>query len=416
MLWWSSRRIRKVMAVAEDTKGRLTGRQGLALAGLVVAAFVFNTSEFMPVGLLSDIATSFSLTDAQAGIMISVYAWGVAALSLPLMVAASRFGFRELLLAVVALFAAGQMLSACAVSYGLLILARLVVACAHAIFWSIVMICAARVAGPAHEAGAMSIVATGTSVAQIAGMPLGRAIGLAVGWRMAFALVGAVALLDLVFLFCIFPELAHEERFTLKRLPGLFRCAPLAVLFAVTVLLASGHYVAYGYIEPYLEDVAAFSASSITAALVLFGIAGLVASVLFGKLYAAHRKGYLAISCMLVAAALLALLPASGSLATESLVLALWSLGLTSFGIAFQALIIEIADPQDASVAMSLYSGLYNLGIGTGTALGGAALDGLGAASLGILGGVLALLGALGVSALFLPLYSRLKAQVREAA
>ncbi|MGN0070212.1 MAG: MFS transporter [Atopobiaceae bacterium] len=401
---------------ATDAEAALTRRQVLALAGLVVAAFVFNTSEFMPVGLLSDIAASFALTDAQAGIMISVYAWGVAALSLPLMVGASRFGFRELLLAVIALFAAGQILSAVAMSYGFLIIARLVVACAHAIFWSIVMICAARVAGPAHEAGAMSIVATGTSIAQIAGMPLGRAIGLAVGWRMAFALVGVVALIDLAFLFRIFPELAHVERFTLKRLPGLFRTAPLAVLFCVTVLLASGHYVAYGYIEPYLEDVASFSASGITAALVLFGVSGLVASALFGKLYATHRRSYLALSCMLVAAALLALLPASASPVTESLVMAAWSLGLTSFGIAFQALIIEIADPQDASVAMATYSGLYNLGIGTGTALGGAALDGLGAASLGILGGGLALAGALGVSCLFLPLYMRFRNGVRETA
>lgn len=400
---------------ATGAEAALTRRQGLALAGLVVAAFVFNTSEFMPVGLLSDIAASFALTDAQAGIMISVYAWGVAALSLPLMVEASRFGFRELLLAVIALFAAGQILSAVAVSYGFLILARLVVACAHAIFWSIVMICAARVAGPAHEAGAMSIVATGTSIAQIAGMPLGRAIGLAVEWRMAFALVGVVALIDLAFLFRIFPELAHVE-FTLKRLLGLFRTAPLAVLFAVTVLLASGHYVAYGYIEPYLEDVASFSASGITAALVLFGVSGLVASALFGKLYATHRRSYLALSCMLVTAALLALLPASASPVAESVVLAAWSLGLTSFGIAFQALIIEIADPQDASVAMATYSGLYNLGVGTGTALGGVALDGLGAASLGILGGGLALAGALGVSCLFLPLYMRFRNGVRETA
>lgn len=182
------------------------------------------------------------------------------------------------------------------------------------------------------------------------------------------------------------------------------------------MLLASGHYVAYGYIEPYLEDVASFSATGITGALALFGIAGLVASMLFGRLYAAHRKSYLAISCLMVAAALLALLPASGSPAAEALVLAAWSLGLTSFGIAFQALIIEIADPRDASVAMATYSGLYNLGIGCGTALGGAALDGLGAASLGLVGGGLALIGALGVAFLFLPLYQRFRTRVREAA
>ena len=388
------------------TGAPLKRRQMLALIGLIVAAFVFNTSEFMPVGLLSDIAASFALTDAQAGFMISVYAAGVAVLSLPLMAWASRFGFKELLLSVVLIFAAGQVLSALAPTYAFLICARLVVAVAHAIFWSIVMICASKVAGPAHEAQAMSIVATGSSIAQI----------VAVGWRMTFGLVGVVALIDLAFLFRVFPSLPKVERFTLSRLPHLATCASLIVLFCVTVLLAGGHYVAYGYIEPYLRDVAAFSASGITGALILFGVAGLLASVLFGKFYDGHRRSYLAVSTAAFALALLLLLPASSSAIGEAADLVVWSLGLTSFGIAFQALIIEIADPRDASVAMAAYSGLYNLGIGAGTALGGVALDGLGAASLGFVGGGLALAGALAVDFRFLPLYMRFRDGVRKAA
>lgn len=387
-------------------KAGMGRRQILAIAGLVAAAFVFNTSEFMPVGLLSDIGSSFGLTDAEAGIMITVYAWGVALLSAPLMAWASRFEYKRLLLAMLATFAAGQILSALAESYLFLIGARLIVAVAHAIFWSIVMIMAARVAGPEHEASALSMVATGTSVAQIAGMPLGRAVGLAVGWRMAFALVGAVALADLVFLAAVFPEQPAQERFTLSRLPGLFRNAPLMVLYAMAVLLSAGHYVGYGYIEPYLEGVAGFSAAGITAALVCFGAAGLLGSLLFGRLYDGHRKPFLALSTAAVAAALLLLLPAAAAPAATVAVLAMWGLGVTAFGIAFQALIIDITDPQDSSVAMSLYSGLYNLGIGAGTALGGVALTGLGIASLGFVGGLLAAAGAALASFVFVRLYA----------
>ena len=87
-------------------------KQWLPLIGLTCCAFVFNTSEFMPIGLLTDIAASFSLTEAQAGIMISVYAWGVMLLSLPLMVFASRFEFKRMLLGVLAVFSLGQFLSA----------------------------------------------------------------------------------------------------------------------------------------------------------------------------------------------------------------------------------------------------------------------------------------------------------------
>ena len=114
----------------------ITIRQWLPLIGLTCAAFIFNTSEFMPIGLLTDISASFHISEAETGVMISVYAWGVMLLSLPLMVFASRFDLRHLLLAVIALFACGQFLSAVAPTFPILVLARLVVAAAHAIFWS----------------------------------------------------------------------------------------------------------------------------------------------------------------------------------------------------------------------------------------------------------------------------------------
>ena len=154
------------------------------LVGMTLSTFVFNTSEFMPIGLLTDIAASFSLTEAQAGIMISVYAWGVMLLSLPLMVFASRFEFKRMLLGVLAVFSLGQFLSAVAPTYPILVCARLVVACAHAVFWSVASIMASRLVDTRHGALAISMIATGSSIAQIFGLPLGRAIGLAVGWRM----------------------------------------------------------------------------------------------------------------------------------------------------------------------------------------------------------------------------------------
>lgn len=145
----------------------VTLRQWLPLVGLTCCAFVFNTSEFMPIGLLTDIAASFSLTEAQAGIMISVYAWGVMLLSLPLMVFASRFEFKRMLLGVLAVFSLGQFLSAVAPTYPILVCARLVVACAHAVFWSVASIMASRLVDTRHGALAISMIATGSSIAQI---------------------------------------------------------------------------------------------------------------------------------------------------------------------------------------------------------------------------------------------------------
>ena len=185
--------------MAQTKQDGITLRQWLPLVGLTCCAFVFNTSEFMPIGLLTDIAASFSLTEAQAGIMISVYAWGVMLLSLPLMVFASRFEFKRMLLGVLAVFSLGQFLSAAAPTYPILVCARLVVACAHAVFWSVASIMASRLVDTRHGALAISMIATGSSIAQIFGLPLGRAIGLAVGWRMTFAVVGTFSAAAVVY-------------------------------------------------------------------------------------------------------------------------------------------------------------------------------------------------------------------------
>ena len=272
----------------------ITLRQWLPLVGLTCCAFVFNTSEFMPIGLLTDIAASFSLTEAQAGIMISVYAWGVMLLSLPLMVFASRFEFKRMLLGVLAVFSLGQFLSAVAPTYPILVCARLVVACAHAVFWSVASIMASRLVDTRHGALAISMIATGSSIAQIFGLPLGRAIGLAVGWRMTFAVVGALSAVAVVYQATVFPAMPAGERFTLKQLPELLKNPFLIALYAVTVFMATGYYASYSYIEPFLAQVAHVDAGAITMTLTAFGCSGLLGSWLFGRLFDGHRFPFLA--------------------------------------------------------------------------------------------------------------------------
>ena len=378
-----------------ENHDKVTRGQWLALAGLAVSAFIFNTSEFIPIGLLSDIGQTFSLTEAQTGIMISVYAWGVMVLSLPLMVFASRFDFRRLLLGLIAIFATGQFLSAISPTYVLLICSRLVVATAHAVFWSIVMVVAARVVSPRHASTAMGIVATGSSIAQILGMPMGRAIGLALGWRMTFGVVGIVAVASLAYLSVVFPPISAGERFTLDKLPELFRNKPLVTLYVAIVFLATGQYVTYSYVEPFLSQVVALSASGVTAALVVIGVAGLLGSWLFSRLYDGHKKAFIAASLVGETAGLFALLPAATSLGVEVVVLVVWGACEMGFCVAFQSILIDFTEKDQASVAMSIYSGLFNLGIGAGSAVGGAAVTNLGVAAVSPVGGLFAAVGTL---------------------
>lgn len=175
----------------------------MALVGLTLSTFIFNTSEFIPIALLTDIGRDFGLTEAKAGMLISVYAWVVMALSLPLMLMTSRMEMRKLLLGVMAVFTSFQVMSFLSVSFGMLMFSRIGVACAHSIFWSIVSIIAVRIVPESHKPIALSMIVTGSSIAMILGLPLGRVIGLSVGWRITFLSIGAVALVVFLYLFTL---------------------------------------------------------------------------------------------------------------------------------------------------------------------------------------------------------------------
>ena len=366
----------------------LTARQWMALAGLTFSAFILNTSEFMPIGLLTDISAGFSITEATCGLMITAYAWAVMLLSLPLMIAASRVEFKRLLLGVLMVFAAGQVFSAVAQTFFLLILARIVVATAHAIFWSIAAVMATRLVDVRHGSLAIGMIATGSSIAQIFGLPLGRAIGLALGWRMTFGVVGVIAIAIIAYLAAVLPTIPAGKPFTLARLPHLFKNRPLVVMYGATMLFATGYYTCYSYIEPFLQQVASFDAGMITVSLTMFGFAGILGSMLFSRLYDGRSQLFLALSIAGVVVALALLRVVAGSVPAVLVVFMLWGCCGTAFNVAFQAEIIKGVEEDESSVAMSIFSGLFNFGIGAGSALGGVVVTSVSIEAIGLVGAV----------------------------
>ena len=373
----------------------LTAGELLPLIALTLSAFLLNTSEFVPIGLLTDIADSFTLSESGAGVMISVYAWAVALLSLPLMIVASRISPRALIVGVLAVFAVGQIGSAIAPTFGLLVASRLVVACAHAVFWSVASPFAVRVAAPERSSLAMSMIVTGTSVAMIFGLPLGRALGIALGWRMTFVCVSAAALLALLALLAFFPRLDRGEAFALSRLPELARNRTLTGIYLVTILFATGYDTGYSYSEPFFQQVAALPDALITAALTTFGVAGLAGSWLFARLYDGRRRAFLSMTTIGVAGALFMLSPLAGWVGGPFATCAIWGACATAFNVAAQAEVIRSTSVGTSAVAMSIFSGLFNVGIGCGSIIGGLVCDGPGIGAVGIVGGLIAAAGAL---------------------
>ena len=365
-------------------------RQWLALAGVAVAAFVFNSSEFMPVGLLTDIGASFGTDEATTGMLVSVYAWAVMILSVPLMIVATRLDFRRLLIVVLAVFLLGQVLTALSSSYWMLMASRLVVACAHSVFWAIAASIAVRLVTSEKRSLALSLVETGTAIAGIIGLPLGRAIGLAVGWRMTFAIVAVLSALLLVYLIITMPWVPGAEPFNVAQLPGLFQNKGLVALFILTALYAWGYYTGYSYIEPFLLQVGGIESGMVTIVLSVFGVASIVGSLACSKLYPRFRFPFFRIITIGVPVALLFMHAAVGlGVGAVFADVVLWGICAAAVSVVYQAEIINVSSDEEETVAMAFFSGIFNFGIGFGAFLGGQVVNSAGIANVFYAGGIL---------------------------
>lgn len=366
----------------------------LPLLGLTFCTFVFNTSEFMPIGLLSDIANDLNISDARAGMLISVYAWVVALMSLPLMIIVSKMELKRLLLTIIAVFVLSHVASALAEGYYTLMLSRIGVACSHAIFWSIVSPLAVRIVPDDKRAFALSMVATGSSIAMVVGLPLGRVVGLYLGWRMTFLSIGVISALIFIYIAAMLPKVPSRGKFSVKRLPALLHNRVLLGVFVMSVLFATAHYTGYSYIEPFLGRVAGFTPDIVTLVLIVFGGSGMLGSIAFSKYYMSNPRRFVAVATVAPALCLLLMQVSAVNLASVLAVCVVWGAMATAFNIAFQDNVMRFAPEEATSVAMSIFSGIFNLGIGSGAYIGGVVVTHLSLGSIGYAGGVIGLLAA----------------------
>lgn len=384
----------KAHIIMTDTGEKTLFMRWLPVLTLTLCTFVFNTSEFIPIGLLTDIGRDFGRTEAEMGWLVTTYAWVVALMSLPLMLLASKMECRRLMMSVLALFVASHVLSAVASNYWILLASRLGVACSHAIFWSVVSPLAVEVAPKHKTSAALGLVVAGSSIAMIAGLPLGRVLGLYLGWRMTFLAIGLVAAIALVCLWRFFPSVHSRNAVALDKVPALLSRPALMGIYILTPLIMTGNFTVYSYIEPFLAQVTGMLPDRITWVLVAYGAVGILGSWIFSHFFDRRPIGFLQFSVFGIVASLFLMAPLGGGELTIVLLCIFWGLAVTLYNLVFQSAIIR-AVPSGTAVAMSVYSGIYNVGIGSGALVGGLVCTHASIADIGWAGGAIAAAGAL---------------------
>jgi DHA1 family L-arabinose/isopropyl-beta-D-thiogalactopyranoside export protein-like MFS transporter len=357
----------------------------LPVVCLTISAFIFNTTEFAPISLLTDIAADFHISEAHAGFMMTAYAWIVATMSLPLMLLTKDMERRKLLLLLFSFFIVSHILSVLAWNFWILMLSRIGIAFSHAIFWSITASLTYRLAPHGKKTKALGILATGTSLAIVLGLPLGRLIGQSLGWRTTFACIALVAFVILFFLLKLLPQLPSVNAGSLKSLPLLIKRPSLMGVYVLTALAITAHFTAYSYIEPFVQQIALLSGDFATITLFIFGIAGMLGSTIFAHFKHTYPFTIVVSSLTALIVSLIFMLPLAPYKIPLSILCLFWGIAICLISLILQVTVLELT-PDATDVAMSLYSGIYNIGIGGGAFVGSLVISHSSMKHVGIVG------------------------------
>ncbi|WP_206795258.1 MFS transporter [Amycolatopsis sp. MtRt-6] len=364
-----------------------------ALLALAISAFGIGTTEFVIMGLLPEVAAGFGVSIPAAGLLISGYALGVV-VGAPLLTAlASRVPRKTVLVALMGLFIAGNVLSALAPSYGLLMTGRIVAALSHGAFFGVGSVVAASLVAPARQAGAIALMFTGLTVANVLGVPAGTALGQAFGWRSTFWVVSALGVAGAIGILALVPHQEPAPGAGLRRELAVFRRPQVWLALVMTALGFAGVFASFTYIAPMMTEVAGFSSGAVTWLLVLFGAGLFAGNLLGGK--AADRRLMPSLYVILAALALVLVAFVFTAHAKVPAAITIALFGAAGFATVppLQARVLAKAEGAPA-LASAANIAAFNLGNAGGAWLGGQAIDaGLGYTAPNWIGAALAAAG-----------------------
>jgi predicted MFS family arabinose efflux permease len=348
----------------------------IGLLTLSTAIFFMVTSEFLPTGLLPQIAADLDVSEAQVGLLITIFAGTVVLTTAPLAALTRRFDRKHLLLAVLVLFAIANVGAAIAPDYAFLVVARVLGGLAHGLFWAIAGAYSGHLV-PRHQiARAVAVTSGGGTAAFVLGVPAGTALGTALGWRAAFGVIAATVLVLLVLVVRFLPAVQHRPSLSTGEITLPARRDPTfpAVLFTclLVLIVVGGQNVFYTYIAPFLIDSAGFAEASVGALLFVYGGAGAIGLVLAGFLGSRFPRGGLYGMLGVVAAAVAGVGLSAGVPLLVIALLFVWGAAFGGIPTLLQTRLLHTASARVRDVGAALLTTAFNVGIGGGAAIGGA--------------------------------------------
>jgi multidrug resistance protein len=358
----------------------------IAIFALTIAAYAIGTTEFVIVGLLPTVASDLHITLPLAGLIVSVYALGVTFGAPVLTALTGRVERKPLLLGLMALFIVGNTAAAVSPNYEVLLVARVLAAFAHGVFFSVGSTIAADLVPENRRASAIAMMFMGLTVAIVTGVPLGTFIGQTLGWRATFWAVAALGVIAFAGIAVLLPNsLKKAAPATLLDQVRVLGSGRLLLVFAMTALGYGGTFVAFTFLAPILQEITGFSESSVSLILVLYGVAIAIGNIAGGRI-ANHNPIKALIGLFILQAAVLIVFTFT-AVSPILTIITLAALGFLQFGNVpgLQLYVVQLAKehrPGAVDVASALNIAAFNLGIALGAWLGGVVVDsplGLGA-------------------------------------
>ena len=348
----------------------------LALWALTLSAFAIGTTEFVIVGLIPTIAASLNVSVPSAGLLVSLYALGVAVGAPVLTALTGRVPRKRLLLGLMLLFTVGNLVAWMAPGYGALMAARVLTGLAHGVFFSIGSTIATSLVAKDKAASAIALMFTGLTVALVTGVPLGTFIGQHFGWQASFLAVSLLGIIAMAGSWILVPStIAGSKPSSLAAQLAVLKKPRLLLVYAITTLGYGGSFIAFTYLAPILQEVSGFAASSVSLVMLVYGVSVAAGNIWGGKL--ADRKGPLPALQIVFALLALVLLVLGFTAPHKWLVLAtVLAWGAVAFGNVpgLQVYVVQRAE-RDAPHAVDVASGLniaaFNVGIAFGAWGGG---------------------------------------------